>query len=250
MQFNFFGNKFEINITKRQEKNFNINKLYGKYNVRMSAFILSFILFSGLFIYYRNKTEYVIGTQAKHDVIAYKTVKYSKDILDKDLKEKILKNTKPEYDRKDEIADAQLKKFTNVLNNLSTVDLKDIGDVRKFIRDNKLNISSDDLISVGINGGNKYHIYLEDILTKIYEEGLTSTQDLTKILSKKQIILDDYEKELIKNFIEPNLIINEEETNAKIDSNIRALKNNTIVIKKGDFILKKVMKLLKVNMSN
>lgn len=239
MQFNFFGNKFEINITKRQEKNFNINKLYGKYNVRMSAFILSFILFSGLFIYYRNKTEYVIGTQAKHDVIAYKTVKYSKDILDKDLKEKILKNTKPEYDRKDEIADAQLKKFTNVLNNLSTVDLKDIGDVRKFIRDNKLNISSDDLISVGINGGNKYHIYLEDILTKIYEEGLTSTQDLTKILSKKQIILDDYEKELIKNFIEPNLIINEEETNAKIDSNIRALKNNTIVIKKGDFILKK-----------
>lgn len=239
MQFNFFGNKFEINITKRQEKNFNINKLYGKYNVRMSAFILSFILFSGLFIYYRNKTEYVIGTQAKHDVIAYKTVKYSKDILDKDLKEKILKNTKPEYDRKDEIADAQLKKFTNVLNNLSTVDLKDIGDVRKFIRDNKLNISSDDLISVGINGGNKYHIYLEDILTKIYEEGLTSTQDLTKILSKKQIILDDYEKEFIKNFIEPNLIINEEETNAKIDSNIRALKNNTIVIKKGDFILKK-----------
>lgn len=239
MQFNFFGNKFEINITKRQEKNFNINKLYGKYNVRMSAFILSFILFSGLFIYYRNKTEYVIGTQAKHDVIAYKTVKYSKDILDKDLKEKILKNTKPEYDRKDEIADAQLKKFTNVLNNLSTVDLKDIGDVRKFIRDNKLNISSDDLISVGINGGNKYHIYLEDILTKIYEEGLTSTQDLTKILSKKQIILDDYEKELIKNFIEPNLIINEEETNSKIDSNIRALKNNTIVIKKGDFILKK-----------
>lgn len=239
MQFNFFGNKFEINITKRQEKKFNMNKLYGKYNVRMLTFILSFIIFSCLFIYYRNKTEYVIGTQAKHDVIAYKTVKYSKDILDKDLKEKILKNTKPEYDRKDEVADNQLKNFTSVLNNLSTVDLKDVGAVRKFIRDNKLNISSDDLISVGINGGNKYHMYLVDILTKIYEQGITSPQDLTKILSKKQIILDNYEKELIKNFIEPNLIINEEETNAKIDSNIRALKNNTIVIKKGDFILKK-----------
>lgn len=239
MQFNFFGNKFEINVERNRKIKFNVKMLSDKYNFRIGFFLLLFILFSILFIYYKNKTEYVIGTQASHDVIAYKTVKYEKDILDKDLKQKILKNTKPEYDRKDEITKAQVDKFSSILKSLGMVDLKDVSAVRKFIRENRLNISSDDLISIGINGGNKYHVYLIDILNKIYEEGIINRSDLTKILSKKQIVLDDYEKEFIKNFIEPNLIINEEETKAKIEMNIRALKNNTIVIKKGDFILKK-----------
>lgn len=241
MQFNLFGNKLEVNI-KRKEKHIEhskINILSNRYDVRIGFFILFFVIFSILFVYYKNKTEYVVGNFAKNDVIAYKTVKYEKDILDKDLKEKILKNTKPEYDRKDEIAKEQLESFSNVLKKLDSVDLKDIDAVRKFKKENNLNISSDDLISVGINKGNKYHMYLLDILTKIYDEGITNKVDLTKILSKKQIVLDNYEKELIKNFIQPNLIINAEETKSKIDNNIKALKNNTIVIKKGDFILKK-----------
>lgn len=241
MEFNFFGNKFDINI-RHQEKNIDrirTKKIYDKYNFRIFILLAIFVFFSIIFVYYKTKTDYVIGTPAKRDVIAYKTITYEKDILDKEIKKKILKNTKPEYDRHDDVAKAEVDKFSKVLQNLSLVDLKNLNEVHLFIKENNLNISPEDLISVGINGGNKYHIYLIDILNKIYEEGVIDKDDLTKILSKKQIVLDDYEKNLINNFIEPNLIINEEETNAKIDANIRALKNNTITIKKGDFILKK-----------
>ena len=62
---------------------------------------------------------------------------------------------------------------------------------------------------------------------------------MNKILSKKQIVLDNYEKNLIKNFIEANLILNEEKTKSNIDENIQSLRNNIISIKKGDLIVKK-----------
>ena len=240
MEFNFFGNKFELSIKKQEDiEEIKKGNIYDRYNFKISIFLLIFMFFSALFIYYKNKNEYIIGTQAKHDVIAYKTIKYEKDILDKDLKSKILKNTKPEYNRKEDVEKEEISRFTKVLTELSSLDLKNEKLVREFIDANNLDIKTEDLISVGINGGNKYHIYLIDILSKIYEEGVISPEDLTKILSKKQIVLDDYEKELIKNFVKPNLVINEEETKLKIENNIKALKNNTIVIKKGDFILKK-----------
>ena len=236
MEFNFFGNKFELSIKKQEDiEEIKKGNIYDRYNFKISIFLLTFMFFSALFIYYKNKNEYIIGTQAKHDVIAYKTIKYEKDILDKDLKSKILKNTKPEYNRKEDVEKEEISRFTKVLTELSSLDLKNEKLVREFIDANNLDIKTEDLISVGINGGNKYHIYLIDILSKIYEEGVISPEDLTKILSKKQIVLDDYEKELIKNFVKPNLVINEEETKLKIENNIKALKNNTIVIKKRRF---------------
>ena len=126
MEFNFFGNKFDINI-RHQEKNIDrirTKKIYDKYNFRIFILLAIFVFFSIIFVYYKTKTDYVIGTPAKRDVIAYKTITYEKDILDKEIKKKILKNTKPEYDRHDDVAKAEVDKFSKVLQNLSLVDLK------------------------------------------------------------------------------------------------------------------------------
>ena len=80
MEFNFFGNKFDINI-RHQEKNIDrirTKKIYDKYNFRIFILLAIFVFFSIIFVYYKTKTDYVIGTPAKRDVIAYKTITYEK----------------------------------------------------------------------------------------------------------------------------------------------------------------------------
>ncbi|WP_068268011.1 HD family phosphohydrolase [Caviibacter abscessus] len=241
MKINFFGRKIEISI-----KNVNVNlklakdnSTMDKYSYRTMFLLLTFLFFVILSLIHRNSTEYIVGNKVEQDIIAYKTVVYEKDILNIDIQEKIEKNTSPEFDRKIEVGTEKVKKFSELLQELSKLDLKNENSITKFIEKNKLNISESDIKKIGINGDLNYYIYLTEILTGLYEEGIVRKTDFNKILSKKQIVLESYEKNLLRNYIEPNLIINEEKTREKIKENINALKNNKIKISKGDIIAKK-----------
>lgn len=238
MEFKIFGNKIEINIFKINEKKKEVKDNKG-YNYNMIILLSTFLIFTLIFAYFKYKNNIVVGEVSKNDIIAYKKYEYKQDILDDELREKIYKNTKADYDRKTDVEQNQIKRFEKVLTQLDTIDIKDENAIYDFIKLNKLNISVSDIISIGINRGYRYNNYLLDVLTEVYAEGVIRKSDLNKILSKKQIVLDSYEKNLIKNFIEANLILNEEKTKSKIDENIQSLRNNTIVIKKGDVIVKK-----------
>ena len=53
MEFNFFGNKFDINI-RHQEKNIDrirTKKIYDKYNFRIFILLAIFVFFSIIFVY-------------------------------------------------------------------------------------------------------------------------------------------------------------------------------------------------------
>ena len=241
MKINFFGKKFEINI-KSVNINFSLEKIEekdNKYRYRILMLMITFLFFAIFNVISKNKTKYSVGSEVKRDIIAHKTITYEKDILNEDIKNRILKNTTPEYDRLDELANEKIKSFYELLQELSQLDIKDETKIKAFIEKHKLNISVVDVKKIGINDGLKYYIYLTDILTEAYGEGIVKKTDFNKFLSKKQIVLENYEKNLIKNYIVPNLVINEEKTREKINENIKTLKNNKITVHKGDIIAKK-----------
>lgn len=241
MKINFFNKKIEINIKSDEDNIISKKKkiFYEKYKSRSLILLISFIILSILCIYKKNSNEYRIGSIAKNDIIAYKNLTYEKDILDEDLQNKILKNTEPEYDRKEEVSQIQIKKFSDFLENLSKIDLKDDAEIKNFLKENSVNIKYTDAKKIGIKSGVNYYVFLVDVLSKIYRQGVVNKNDLNTILSKNQIVLEDFEKELIKQFVEPNLFINEQKTKNKISENIKSLKNNTFVINKGDLLVKK-----------
>ena len=121
MKINFFGKKFEINI-KSVNINFSLEKIEekdNKYRYRILMLIITFLFFAIFNVISKNKTKYSVGSEVKRDIIAHKTITYEKDILNEDIKNRILKNTTPEYDRLDELANEKIKSFYELLQELS-----------------------------------------------------------------------------------------------------------------------------------
>lgn len=238
MVINIFGRIIEINIRARQQekKNFKNNN----YFYRILFILIPFVLFALLSEYRTIKSEnYSIGSVLNTDIIAYKTISYNEDILDESLEKKIIDNTSPEYDRNESIEIREQKRFSDFLQQLSKIDIKSDDDIKKFIKEEGISSTVSDIRKMGIKSNVKYYIFLVDALSSIYDNGIYKLDELDEILSKKQIVLEDFEKNIMLNFLVPNLSINEEKTKKKIEDNINTLKNNVITINKGDIIAKK-----------
>lgn len=238
MVINIFGRIIEINIRARQQekKNFKNNN----YFYRILFILIPFVLFALLSEYRTIKSEnYSIGSVLNSDIIAYKTISYNEDILDESLEKKIIDNTSPEYDRNESIEIREQKRFSDFLQQLSKIDIKSDDDIKKFIKEEGISSTVSDIRKMGIKSNVKYYIFLVDALSSIYDNGIYKLDELDEILSKKQIVLEDFEKNIMLNFLVPNLSINEEKTKKKIEDNINTLKNNVITINKGDIIAKK-----------
>jgi len=59
-------------------------------------------------------------------------------------------------------------------------------------------------------------------------------EDFPKILRKNDIKMDELDAKLLRNFIKPNLKINDDATAKKIEENIRSLQDKEVKIYKGD----------------
>lgn len=236
MKINIFNRSFEISVKKRESKNWS-NFIKEPLNINISLFLM---ILSFFFISMELKTNlntYKIGDIAKSDIIAYKDVTYTRDLLDDELKIKIKQNTPPEYDVIEDVAHTEIDRLEQFLQNLYTLDLTDDSSIKKFIKDNNYKLSVQDVKSIGIGRSVKYYLYLTNILNDIYSVGLSSVDDLNNILVEKQILLNEYEKKVLLNFIKPNLVVNKEKLSEKINKNIESLKNNIVEIKKGDLIV-------------
>lgn len=240
MKINFFGNILEINIKNRSNKDYNFIRYLFK--DRYFSHIIMYVLMVGFFftlISLKSNTEtYVLGSIAKNDVIAYKDLTYTKNILDDELKQKIEKNTTPEYDRLEDVSKVELDKLEQFFQNLNSLDLNDKETVSDFIKLYSLKLSVKDVLNLGINKSVKYYLYLYNILDEVYQVGIYRESDFEKILANKEIVLTEQENKLLKNFIKPNLQINRAKTLQKIEKNMEMMRNSVVKIHKGDLILK------------
>ncbi|CAM3101850.1 HD family phosphohydrolase [Streptobacillus ratti] len=241
MKISFLGKILQINIfdNKMEQKESILKKLFKQnVNRRVIMYISMVAVFFMFMLINNNSTNYAIGTIAKKDVIAHKDVSYTRDILDDELRKKIKQNTTPEYDEIKDVAKNQLDKLEQFLQNISQIDLNNDNEILKFIRTNDLKLTLQEVKTIGISKSVKYYLFLSNVLEEIYKNGIVHKSDFNKILAEKQIVLSDEEKRLLLNFIEPNLEINKFKTLAKIEKNMENLKNNVVVIEKGDIVLK------------
>ena len=195
MKINFFGNLLESNIKTKDNKGESFMRYLFK--DRYFSHIIMYVLIVGFFfvlISLKNNTEtYVLGSVAKNDVIAYKDLTYTKNILDDDLKQKIEKNTTPEYDRLEDVSKVELDKLEQFFQNLNSLDLNNKEEVSDFIKLYSLKLSVKDVLSLGINKSVKYYLYLYNILDEVYQVGIYRESDFNRILADKEIILTEQE---------------------------------------------------------
>ena len=150
-----------------------------------------------------------------------------------------MKNTTPEYDKISSVPEEAVVAINNFFRDIKTVDLSNDQSISNFIRDNRYNLTVKDFKGIVERESVGYVVNLITIIKEIYEVGIVKTEDFDHIIDKNNIKIDDLDKKFLKNFIKPNLKINDKKTMEKIEDNLDSLKDKEIKIYKGDIIVKK-----------
>ena len=247
MNFNILGREFLFEMkdnrnrdTRNNVKN-TIRKNKGKFIYRFLLLSIIFFIF-GIFVEaIRLKPNYTVGSIAESDIIAYKNVTYSVDLLDDNIQDKIFRNTTPEYDKIPEVNKETRIAINEFFRDLRETKFYNDDDIKKFIQSRKYNLTVEDVKKILIRVEDpSYLVNISDIVSEIYDEGIIRTEDFPRIIREKEIRADNLDLKFLKNFIKPNLKLNEQETEKKIADNIASLKDREVNIYKGDTIVKKV----------
>ena len=140
MEFNIFGREivFEVKNNKKDKNNENNSR---KFVYRFILVVTMFLIF-GLWIeVYKLRANYTVGSISENDVIAYKNITYFVDLLDKNLQNKIRKNTTPEYDRLREIEEQEITAVDKFFQNVKNEELETDEEIRFYIKDKKYNLT-------------------------------------------------------------------------------------------------------------
>lgn len=239
MTINIFGREIVFEIKEKSRKESSIILSNKKFINRFIWSVLVFFAFGIIIEFFKLGANYTVGSVAPSDIIAYKDVIYTVDILDKGIKEKIMKNTTPEYDKISSVPEEAVVAINNFFRDIKTVDLSNDQSISNFIRDNRYNLTVKDFKGIVERESVGYVVNLITIIKEIYEVGIVKTEDFDHIIDKNNIKIDDLDKKFLKNFIKPNLKINDKKTMEKIEDNLDSLKDKEIKIYKGDIIVKK-----------
>lgn len=246
MNFNILGREFLFEMkdnrnrdTRNNVKN-TIRKNKGKFIYRFLLLSIIFFIF-GIFVEaIRLKPNYTVGSIAESDIIAYKNVTYSVDLLDDNIQDKIFRNTTPEYDKIPEVNKETRIAINEFFRDLRETKFYNDDDIKKFIQSRKYNLTVEDVKKILIRVEDpSYLVNISDIVSEIYDEGIIRTEDFPRIIREKEIRADNLDLKFLKNFIKPNLKLNEQATEKKIADNIASLKDREVNIYKGDTIVKK-----------
>lgn len=246
MNFNILGREFLFEMkdnrnrdTRNNVKN-TIRKNKGKFIYRFLLLSIIFFIF-GIFVEaIRLKPNYTVGSIAESDIIAYKNVTYSVDLLDDNIQDKIFRNTTPEYYKIPEVNKETRIAINEFFRDLRETKFYNDDDIKKFIQSRKYNLTVEDVKKILIRVEDpSYLVNISDIVSEIYDEGIIRTEDFPRIIREKEIRADNLDLKFLKNFIKPNLKLNEQETEKKIADNIASLKDREVNIYKGDTIVKK-----------
>lgn len=246
MNFNILGREFLFEMkdnrnrdTRNNVKN-TIRKNKGKFIYRFLLLSIIFFIFAVFVEAIRLKPNYTVGSIAESDIIAYKNVTYSVDLLDDNIQDKIFRNTTPEYDKIPEVNKETRIAINEFFRDLRETKFYNDDDIKKFIQSRKYNLTVEDVKKILIRVEDpSYLVNISDIVSEIYDEGIIRTEDFPRIIREKEIRADNLDLKFLKNFIKPNLKLNEQETEKKIADNIASLKDREVNIYKGDTIVKK-----------
>lgn len=246
MNFNILGREFLFEMkdnrnrdTRNNVKN-TIRKNKGKFIYRFLLLSIIFFIFGVFVEAIRLKPNYTVGSIAESDIIAYKNVTYSVDLLDDNIQDKIFRNTTPEYDKIPEVNKETRIAINEFFRDLRETKFYNDDDIKKFIQSRKYNLTVEDVKKILIRVEDpSYLVNISDIVSEIYDEGIIRTEDFPRIIREKEIRADNLDLKLLKNFIKPNLKLNEQATEKKIADNIASLKDREVNIYKGDTIVKK-----------
>ena len=246
MNFNILGREFLFEVkdnrnrdTRNNVKN-TIRKNKGKFIYRFLLLSIIFFIFGVFVEAIRLKPNYTVGSIAESDIIAYKNVTYSVDLLDDNIQDKIFRNTTPEYDKIPEVNKETRIAINEFFRDLRETKFYNDDDIKKFIQSRKYNLTVEDVKKILIRIEDpSYLVNISDIVSEIYDEGIIRTEDFPRIIREKEIRADNLDLKFLKNFIKPNLKLNEQETEKKIADNIASLKDREVNIYKGDTIVKK-----------
>ena len=238
MELNIFGREIVFQI-KDNRKEKNGIKRDRKFIYRFVLAVVMFLIFGMLVEVYKLRTNYTVDSIAENDIIAYKNVTYFVDLLDENLQNKIRKNTTPEYDRLPEIEQQEVTALDKFFQDVKTANLETDEEVVDYIKEKKYNLTSEELKEILSKESVAYIVGLIDKLREIYDYGVIDVKNIDEVIDKKNILLSELDKKFLKNFIKPNLIVNEKKTMEKIEENMRSLKDKEVRIYKGDVIVKK-----------
>ena len=216
MRVNILGREFVFEVKERKTKSKETQyKVKNKFMFRFIILTITFMIFGIIIEMSRLNVNYVVGSIAKSDIVAYKNVSYFIDILDDSIEEKIMKTTQPEFDKLKDVnreTIISLNKFLRDVRNLS-----DDAAIKGYIKDNKYTFSVEDIKEIKARTENvEYSVNLTDIISEIYSDGIYKMENLSKIIRKKDIKADNLDMKVLQNFMKPNLVINEEATKKKI----------------------------------
>jgi len=241
MRVNIRGREFIFEVkekkTKSNEIKYNNKK---KFTFRFIVLTITFMIFGIIIEMSRLNVNYVVGSIAKSDIVAYKNVSYFVDILDDSIEEKIMKTTQPEFDKIKDVNKQTVISLNRFLRDIRNMNPSDNAAIEKYIKENKYTFTIADIKEIAARTENvEYSVNLSDIISEIYSDGIYKTENLSKIIRKKDIKADNIDMKILQNFIKPNLVINEEATKKKIADNMMSLRDKEIKIYKGDIIVKK-----------
>ena len=238
MELNLFGREIIFEI-KNNRKDKNGIKKDKKFIYRFVLATLMFLIFGLIVEVYKLRANYTVGSIAENDIIAYKNITYFVDLLDENLRNKIRKNTTPEYDRLPEIEQQEVTALDKFFQDVKTANLQTDEDISNYIKEKKYGLSVEEFKEILSKESVAYIVGLIDKLREIYDYGVTDIKKIDEVIDKKNILLSELDKKFLKNFIKPNLVINEKKTLEKIEENMRSLKDKEVKIYKGDVIVKK-----------
>ena len=241
MRLDVLGREFVFEVkeknAKTKETQFNIK---NRFTFRFIILTITFMIFGVVIEMSRLNVNYVVGSIAKSDIVAYKNVSYFVDILDDSIEEKIMKTTQPEFDKIKDVNRQTVISLNKFLRDVRNMNLSDDALIEKYIQDNKYTFTIKDIKEIAARTENiEYSVNLTDIISEIYSNGIYKMENLSKIIRKKDIKADNVDLKVLQNFIKPNLVINEEATRKKIADNMMSLRDKEIKIYKGDIIVKK-----------
>jgi hypothetical protein len=99
MRINLLGKEIIFEVKEDIHRSSKLKNLFDKKYIYRFAMLMGVFLFFGTIIQITElKANYKVGDIAASDIIAYKNITYRKDIMDKDIRKKIIENTTPEYD--------------------------------------------------------------------------------------------------------------------------------------------------------
>ena len=241
MRVNIRGREFIFEIKEKKPKSNEIKyNSKKKFTFRFIVLTITFMIFGIIIEMSRLNVNYVVGSIAKSDIVAYKNVSYFVDILDDSIEEKIMKTTQPEFDKIKDVNKQTVISLNRFLRDIRNMNPSDNAAIEKYIKENKYTFTIADIKEIAARTENvEYSVNLSDIISEIYSDGIYKTENLSKIIRKKDIKADNIDMKILQNFIKPNLVINEEATKKKIADNMMSLRDKEIKIYKGDIIVKK-----------